>query len=228
MTDDDGGAGRRQGASGGLAPVIALFGGGGDLSERWDATWATPADGGCTESGASRASHGGRLADDGTTAPDDRSAEATAAAEAALLRKLRTRQLSSSEARAVLREHELDAGGVDALVARFEHRGYLDDTRLAEQLVHAAVTRKGQGRHAIATTLAKRGIARAVVDAALQTLPDDDLERALEYARTKVRRAGDRDRDAALRRLVGQLSRRGYPSSTALAAARTALDEGPG
>jgi regulatory protein len=41
----------------------------------------------------------------------------------------------------------------------------------------------------------------------------------------KARSMSSLDRDTALRRLVGQLSRRGYGGSVAMTAARQALDE---
>jgi regulatory protein len=147
------------------------------------------------------------------------------AAEALLLRRLRTRQLSVSEARSAVIAVGMTDDAADELLSRFERLGYLDDAALAEQLVHAAVERKGQGRQAISPLLAKRGVPREVIDAVLSNLPDDDLERALEFARTKARSLGGRDREAALRRLLGQLARRGYPSSVSMAAARQAIDE---
>ena len=136
------------------------------------------------------------------------------------------RSLSVSEARGVLAGGGLDAAAADDVIDRFEARGYLDDAALAEQIVHVGLDRKGQGRRVIAQTLAKRGVPRSVADAALLALPDDDRERALEFARSKVRSLSSVDRDAALRRLVGQLARRGYSGSLALEAARQALDEG--
>jgi regulatory protein len=148
-----------------------------------------------------------------------------AMAEKALLRKLRSRSLSVQEARSVLREHTTDADTVDAIIDRMADLGYLDDEALAEQLVHSGLERRGQGRQVISQTLAKRGVPRDVADAALATLPDDDLERALDFARRKAATVGGKDPQAALRRLVGQLSRRGYPSGVAMTAARQALDE---
>ena len=58
----------------------------------------------------------------------------------------------------------------------------------------------------------------------LAELPDDEFERALDFARQKARSMRDLDREVALRRLSGQLARRGY-GGKALAAARQALDE---
>ena len=152
----------------------------------------------------------------------------TEAAEKALLKKLRTRSLSVSEARGVLRGFDLDASSTEQVLAAMEEYGYLDDAALADQLIHAGVDRKAQGRQVIAQTLAKRGIPRDVADAALSALPDDDFERALEFARGKARSLQSLDRDTALRRLTGQLARRGYGGSLAMSAARAALDESPG
>lgn len=152
------------------------------------------------------------------------------AAEELLVRKLRSRSLSISEARMVLKGYEqdgarLDSGAIDDVLDDFCRRGYLDDALLAGQLVTSGVERKGQGRVALSRALAQRGIPRDVVDAALDELPDDDAERALEYARTKARGLSRLDGDTALRRLVGQLSRRGYNGSVAMTAAKTALAE---
>lgn len=147
------------------------------------------------------------------------------AAEKVLLRRLHGRSLSVSEARALLRSSGLDPDECDTIVVAFLERGYLDDSALAEQLVHVGVDRRGSGRRVIAQTLAKRGIPREVADAALTALPDDDAERALEFARTKARSLAKLDHDTALRRLSGQLARRGYGGSVALTAARRALAE---
>ena len=119
----------------------------------------------------------------------------------------------------------MDAAVAEATVERFTSRGWIDDAVLAEQLLYAGTSRKGQGRRAIAQTLSARGIARDVADAALATLPDDDDERALEYARSKAHGLRSYDLETAMRRLMGQLARRGYSGSVAANAARTALTE---
>lgn len=152
-------------------------------------------------------------------------------AEELLVRKLRARSLSLSEARMVLKGYEengvrLDSGSIDDVIDDFCRRGYLDDAVLADQLVMSGIERKGQGRVALSRALSQRGIPRDVIDAALGDVPDDDAERALEYARSKARSTSRLDPDTALRRLVGQLSRRGYNGSVAMTAAKTALAEG--
>ena len=230
-----------------LAPVIPLFGGGRSRSvlER-DEGESVPS--GIAEAGerfgrpamaeaSARSEHPstfgarerdhddagfGNLGHGGGVEQDD----ARERAEVLLLRKLRSRSLSISEARSALREvRGADDTVITELIDRFIDLGYLNDAVFAEQLVLSAVERRGEGRRAVANTLLKRGIPRDIADAAIAEMPDDDAERALEYARSKARGVGGKDDDAALRRLAGQLARRGYPSSVALTAARQALRE---
>jgi len=208
-----------------LAPVIPLFGGSAPVAPpepAWNATWADdpePTDDEEYDRFGNGTSH---LRGQDTA---DTAAEARDRAEKSLLKKLRARSLSVREARTVLRDHELDDEAIDELIAAFERLGYLDDARLAEQLVHSGSDRKGQGRKAIAQTLAKRGVAREIADAALEELPDDDYERALEFARSKASSMRGLERDVAVRRLAGQLARRGYGGPVAMNATRQALDE---
>lgn len=220
-----------------VAPVIPLFGG----AARGD-RHAAP--GGSREAAAPRADEDERPRDDrsdewhrswivehpsATDAEaddegDDRRAQ-RAAAETVLLKKLRSRSLSEREARGVLGAQDLPSPDIDAIVEAFVGHGYIDDVRLAEQLVHIATDRKAQGRQSVAQTLAARGISREIVAATLAELPDDDAERALAFARQKARSMASLDRDTALRRLHGQLARRGFGGPTAMSAARQALDE---
>lgn len=163
--------------------------------------------------------------DDDPSEPARSPDEIRATAEESLLRKLRAKSLSISEARLVLRGHGLDAGQIDDVIDDFSRRHYLDDAVLAGLLVTSGVERKGQGRVALSRALSQRGLSRDVIDAALDELPDDDAERALDFARTKARSMSRLDNDTALRRLIGQLARRGYNGSVAMNAAKTALRE---
>lgn len=212
-THDDGGEDR-------LAPVIPLFGG---RVARASDLQPGEVDGPPVTS-ERMAAQGPRP--DRTVERDEPDADDVAQrAEEALVRKLRARSLSVSEARQVLRGHDLDQSRIDDVIDRFCERGYLDDSLLAEHLVISGVERKGQGRVALSRALVQRGIPRDVIDTALGDLPDDDAERALEFARTKARSLSRLDFDTALRRLMGQLARRGYGGSVAANAARTALGE---
>lgn len=208
------------GGEAGLAPVIPLFGGklvpASRLAETADVEGADVE--GVDFKGAD-------VSDSGAADGEDDRGDARISAEAVLVRKLRARSLSVSEARQVLRGQELSAAEIDDVIDDFCRHRYLDDAVLAEHLVISGVERKGQGRIALSRSLAQRGISRDVIDTALGELPDDDSERALEFARTKARSLSRLDFDTALRRLVGQLARRGYGGSVAMSAARTALTE---
>ena len=140
-----------------------------------------------------------------------------------LTRSLGRRGLSVSEAQARLRADGLTAEESQDVVDEFIERGWLDDAVLAEQLVHSATTRKGMGTRAIRQLLIKRSVAREVIDDVIAGLPDDDAERALEFARGKARSLVRYDDETATRRLMGMLARRGFGGSVAGKAARTAL-----
>ena len=144
-------------------------------------------------------------------------------AATSLTRSLGRRGLSVSEAQARLRADGLTAEESQGVVDEFIERGWLDDAVLAEQLVHSATTRKGMGTRAIRQLLVKRGVARDVIDDVIADLPDDDAERALEFARGKARSLVRYDDETATRRLMGMLARRGFGGSVAGKAARTAL-----
>lgn len=232
MSDRNGGEDER------LAPVTPLFGGGGVVGRtaepsrrgvsgresRWHTTWTGEprgaADAGEPTEPASAARRGPVAVD-----RSDDVSDARARAERTLLKRLRGRSLSVREARDVLRDSELDESEVESLISAFTDNGYLDDSRLAEQLLDGALGRKAQGATAIAQTLARRGLDREVIDIAMASLPDDEAERALEFARQRARGMDDLEPAVALRRLHGQLARRGFGGSTAMTAARQALDE---
>lgn len=221
-----------------LAPVIPLFGGAGAAAaaeppepphERTpriprrtgdSGLWTSALVDGPRRGGLSAVTPPDDGADDGQD-PD----ELRRRAEETLVRKLRGKQLSVSEARSVLRDADLDRDAIEQVIDEFQHRGYLDDRTLAQLLVSSGVERGGQGRIALSRALAQRGIPRDLIAEALDELPDDDAERALEYARGKAPGMVSLDPDTALRRLLGQLARRGYGSSVAMNAARTALRE---
>lgn len=227
----------------GLAPVIPLFGGSGHGAGEHPSFGRSATEGSsfsaaprddeqrARPSGRSRSGRVTQLGGfveyetvDEQTEPDVE--EIRARAEEVLVRKLRSRSLSLAEARTALRGVDgVDDAIVSDIIDRFLDLGYLDDASLAEQVTMSATERRGQGRRAVAQTLRKRGVPRDVADAAIAEMPDDDAERALEFARSKMRSVGGKDYDGDLRRLAGQLARRGYPSSVALTAARTALDE---
>jgi regulatory protein len=188
-----------------LAPVIPLFGGAessqpGEGADAWRSTWS---DGDVTRSSQRRV--------DADTPRESDPDENRERASEALVRKLRARPMSVAEATTFLRGHEVASEDIADIIDTFCERRYLDDALLAGHVVTSGHERKGQGRIALGRVLAQRGIPRDVADAALAELPEDDLERALEYARGKMPAMSRLEPDTAKRRLSGQLARRGYP-----------------
>lgn len=232
MTDRNGGGNDR------LAPVTPLFGGGGVVGgtaepsrrgvsgreSRWHTTWTGEPRGAVDAVEPVESASAARRGSVAVDRPDEVS-DARERAERTLLKRLRGRSLSVREARDVLRDFELDESEVESLISAFTDNGYLDDSRLAEQLLDGALGRKAQGATAVAQTLARRGLDREVIDIAMASLPDDEAERALEFARQRARGMDGLEPAVALRRLHGQLARRGFGGSTAMTAARQALDE---
>lgn len=216
MTPHDGdGSGRRAASAPGLAPVTYLPGVTPPLdpppAQEAPVRWAVPLE---PEPGALTAD-----------VPEESEGSAADDAEELLTRRLRRSALSEREARSFLAQRATEPAVIEATIERFTARGWVDDAVLAEQLIHSATSRKGQGRRAIAQTLQARGIARDIAETALAVLPDDDDDRALEYARSKAHGLRSYDLETAMRRLMGQLARRGYSGSVASNAARTALTE---
>lgn len=223
----------RNGGEEHLAPVIPLFGARASAdAEQSEIPRRTGAEGVWRSALADEPTVPGAFVPTVAGSADDREQtpavdldELRGKAEEVLVRKLRAKQLSVSEARTVLRSNDVDRATIDEIIDEFLHRGYLDDRTLASLLVTAGVERKGQGRVALSRALSQRGIPRDIVDEALSELPDDDEERALEYARSKAGAMSRLEPEVALRRLLGQLARRGYGGSSAVNAARTALRE---
>ncbi|PJJ61337.1 regulatory protein RecX [Compostimonas suwonensis] len=144
-------------------------------------------------------------------------------AEETLLRRLRGKSFSKSEAAEILRGVTDDPSIVDGVVERMVELGYLDDRKLADHIVYTHHDRKGLGRKAVETELRRRKIEAEVVVEVVDELPDDELERASELAVERMSRLGSLDDTAAERRLNGFLARRGYSSAVSRQAITAAL-----
>jgi regulatory protein len=138
--------------------------------------------------------------------------------------RLRRSALSVAEVRAVLAEHGLDEAEIEEWIERYERFGYLDDARLAEQLVHVNGARRGRGSGAILQELSRRGVDPSAARAAVEDLdPDVERRNALEVARRRAGQLTGLDRQTAERRLSAFLQRRGYPGDIVREAVTAAL-----
>ncbi|MBW3661855.1 MAG: recombination regulator RecX [Actinobacteria bacterium] len=146
-------------------------------------------------------------------------------AEAVAYARRATANTPRSEAR--LREG-MERKGFTGVVAdlameRAVKERLVDDAAFAVALVSEG-RRKGHGPSRLRQTLAKRGLPDAVIDAAVAEAEDEDQEAAaFAVARQRAERLRNVDPEAAYRRLVGFVSRRGYPEALARKVARDAL-----
>ncbi|KQW04152.1 hypothetical protein ASC66_16720 [Leifsonia sp. Root4] len=158
---------------------------------------------------------------------DEEEAEAEfdpAALENALIKKLARRDLSIAEAEQFLEQNGLPAEQLEEWIERNERLGYLDDVRLAENLVDQLRRRKGLGSSSIRQELSRRKINPIVISEALgESDRDDERARALELAVKRAGQLSSYDEATAERRLTGFLMRKGYPSGVVRDVVKTAL-----
>ncbi len=104
--------------------------------------------------------------------------------------------------------------------------GLLDDRGFAEAFAEHAVGVRLSGRRAVASALAAKGVDRTTIDATLSGLEGSEEDRALELARRRAPQLSGLAPEAAHRRLVGFLARRGYELGVARRVASIALEVG--
>lgn len=140
------------------------------------------------------------------------------------MKALGRRALSRRELERTLRDRGVDDDAASREGDRLTRVGLLDDAALAQTLVASLQERKGLGRTAIAAELARRMLAPAAIEYALELIDTgDELARAREVARKRATQLSSLDRETAVRRLSSYLARRGYSGSTVRAAVEQAL-----
>ncbi|MFD5865752.1 regulatory protein RecX [Agromyces sp. NPDC127015] len=165
-----------------------------------------------------------RSNDDAAPSPDETGLERDERIDRLVVSRLRRSALSIAEVRSVLVEHGLDEPEVESWIERYERYGYLDDARLAEQVVHNHGVRRGRGAGAILHELGRRGIDPTVARAAVDDLdPEAERENATAVAVRRARQLTGLDRATAERRLSAFLQRRGYSGEVVREAVTTAL-----
>lgn len=121
----------------------------------------------------------------------------------------------------------MPAEAADAVLARFDDVGLIDDRAFAAAYVERRQRTRGLSRRALAQELRRKGVAGEDVDEAVAVVTDDD-ERALATALVQRRVASVRNLpyDKAVARLVGMLARKGYGGGLAYSVVREALGGG--
>ncbi|WP_233204728.1 regulatory protein RecX [Cryobacterium sp. Y62] len=145
-------------------------------------------------------------------------------AEKVLLHRLRGRSLSIVEALLVLNGSGVDSGEASEIIEKFIQLQYLDEAKLADQIIHSHNVRKGLGRTAVEAEMRRRKLDPGVMMDKLEELPDDEAERAIDLATKRIGQM-ERFNDQTIdRRLTGFLMRKGYGSAAVRVAVKAAMD----
>ena len=83
----------------------------------------------------------------------------------------------------VARQYELDADEIPEILADFQKRNWLSDSRFTEQILHARKAKFGSAR--IAHELREKGVADGLISEALQDVKQDELNNAKAVWRKK-------------------------------------------
>jgi len=168
-----------------------------------------------------RSSSGG--AEDSDKAGDD----PESVARIICLQLLTDRPRTRSELAAVLHRRGVQHDAATTVLDRLGAVGLVDDAAFADQWVHSRHTARGLGRRALAAELRRKGVADDLAGEALASVDDAaEEQRANELVQRRLRSIpADAPYEAAARRLVGMLSRKGYPPGLAYRVVRAALEQ---
>ena len=125
------------------------------------------------------------------------------------------------ELQAKLAQRGFPAEEIEEALDRLTGQGYLDDSKTAAGFVEQRLSHKSEGRLRLRAELEKRGAASDAVEAALASVPEDDLEPAREAAE-RWQRLHPRGEPAALAR---HLARKGFSRRAIFAVLKTDLEE---
>lgn len=146
----------------------------------------------------------------------------------ALLRKLAVADMTEGEVEAWILAKEVAPDLAGDWLERLQRLGYVDDRRVAEQMIRKLTLRKGQGKTAIAMELRKRRISAELISELMAERDDaDELSTAIRQATSRAGSLTRFDRSTAERRLQGFLMRRGFSGDIVREAIRAALTEHP-
>lgn len=131
--------------------------------------------------------------------------------ESVATRALARRDLSRKELGDYLADRGAARSTCDVVIDRLKELGYVDDSRVAAEIVRRRVERQGKTRKVVFRELLSRGINSATAEEAL-TAVDSDVERssAFQLAEKRARQIHGADENAVVRRLSAFLLRRGY------------------
>jgi len=124
-------------------------------------------------------------------------------------------------------ERRFEPGVVGTVLAGLVERGLLDDRRFALAFARELERREPCGDRLIRMKLGQRGVEPTVIGEVLGEMSLNEEELAEEAARSKLPSLAGLDREAAARRLLAHLARRGFRPELVRGAALRALEGWP-
>lgn len=147
-------------------------------------------------------------------------------AHALCLRLLTVRARTRAELAGQMAKRGYPDDAAQAVLARLEAVGLVDDEDFAEQWVRSRQAGAGKGKRALAAELRTKGLDDEVIAVALEGIDAGaERDRAEQLVERRLRREalGDGDEAKVMRRLVAMLARRGYNQSMAVAVVTDAV-----
>ena len=177
--------------------------------------WGTPA-------ARNRSPESDALAD-----PEGRESDAdpVEVAKQIVMRQLSVSAKSRHQLAQVLARRAVPENAAEAALDRFTELGYIDDAVFARSWVESRQRSRGLAGSALRRELREKGIDAEIIDVVLLECVDPDAERlaAAELVDKKLRSMRGVDADAATRRLVSMLARKGYSPGLAYSVVREQL-----
>ncbi|MEO7981900.1 MAG: regulatory protein RecX [Sporichthyaceae bacterium] len=160
----------------------------------------------------------------GSAADDAAEPDPVSVARSIVLRKLTVAPRSRAQLAGDLAAREVPDDVAEAVLDRFTEVGLVDDAAFAEVWVRTRHAGRGLSRSALRRELRAKGVEDETIAEAVDTI-DDDAEESAARALVARRLASTRGLpvETRLRRLVGQLARKGYPGGLAMRVVRDAL-----
>ena len=139
------------------------------------------------------------------------------------------RPRTRAELATALRRRGIPDEDAVAVLERYGEVGMIDDEAFAKAWVTSRHSGRGLARGALARELRQRGVDSSAIGSALTELdPDTEATTARALVDRRLRSMSGVPAEAAFRRLVGMLARKGYSSGLAVRTVRDALAERPG
>ena len=154
--------------------------------------------------------------------------EAADAAKQVLLRRLSHAPRTRQELAKDLKDKDISDEVANVALDRFEEVGLINDQALASNYVSSQHERKGLGKNALRQQLRAKGVSDDVALEAISQISDDqEFQAAFALACKKIRSLQRDDAKTQLRKIVGELDRKGYSSNLAFSVAKEVIKDLP-